>query len=332
MISITRFTRRNFNRSLLCASALGTLPLLAQAASVREVRYGGSPWLGHYPAYLAMTEGYFKEVNIEQTWIPFATLSSRMSAFMSGDVDIGCAGIVSALALMARGAKQFSIIGIPESFGRVEGIIGRQGIKSIADLKGKKIGVTFASSTHILVLDVLAQAGMKQDDVTVLNIPGPELQAAIKTGQIDAVAAWTPHFDNILREPGATLLADDTKFSLFKSNNITPGPDVLLVRKTFAQKSPDLVKAYLSAYYKGTDVLRDKPDQAASALTKLTNLPIQEQLAAVKGADWYPASQQKSMLIGTYPEGLQKLAELLVAYKQIDKAPAVKDWIDPSFA
>lgn len=332
MTTAPRLSRRLFNQRFLGVAAAAALPMVAKAAPPREVRYGGSPWLGHYPAYLAMTEGYFKDADIQQSWTPFATSSARMSAFMSGDIDIGCAGIVSALALMSRGAKQFSIIGIPESFGRVEGIIGRRGVSSIEDLKGKKLGVTFASSTHVLVLDVLAQAGYKADDVTVLNIPGPELQAAIKTGQIDAASAWTPHFDNILREPGTTLLADDTKFSLFKSHGVTPGPDVLLVRKAFAQKSPDLVKAYLAAYYKGSDLLRDKPDQAAAALSKLTNLPVQEQLAAVKGADWYPASQQRSLLTGAYPEGLQKLAELLVTYKQIDKAPVVKEWIDPSFA
>ncbi|WP_233237675.1 ABC transporter substrate-binding protein [Bordetella sp. LUAb4] len=330
-----KMTRRTFAQGMLASASLVAFPSWVRAAdapATRNVVYGGSPWLGHYPAYLADSLGYYKEAGIEQTWQGFATSSARMSAFMSGDVDIGCAGIVSALALMSRGAKQFAIIGIPESFGRVEGIAVRPGIKSVEDLKGKKIGVTFAASTHVLVLDVLKQAGFKPNDATVLNIPGPELQAAIKTGQIDAAAAWTPHFENILREPGVTLLADDTKFSLYQSHKVTPGPDVLLVRRAFAQKNPDLVKAYLACYYKGSDVLREKPEQAAAALTKLTNLPLPEQLAAVKGADWYAAAQQKELLTGVYPDGLQKLAELLVAYKQIDSAPSVKDWIDPSFA
>lgn len=328
-----QMTRRTFGARTLAASAAAiAMPNWVGASTPREVKYGGSPWLGHYPAYIAMNEGYFKEAGIQQNWVPFPTSSARMSAFMSGDLDIGCAGIVSALALMSRGAKQFAIIGIPESFGRVEGIVARPGIRTVQDLRGKKIGVTFASSTHVLVLDVLNQAGFKPEDATVLNIPGPELQGAIKTGQIDAAAAWTPHFDNILREPGMSLLADDTKFSLYQSHKVTPGPDVLLVRRAFAKSNPELVKAYLSAYYKGTELLKEKPEQAAAILTKLTNLPAQEQLAAVKGADWYGASEQKSLLTGTYPDGLQKLAELLVSYKQIDKAPPVKEWIDASFA
>ncbi len=322
--------RRAFLQSSACATLVGAFPYAAHAAE-QTIKYGGSAWLGHYPAYLAMNEGYFKDVGINQDWQAFGTSSARMSAVMSGGIDFACTGIVSALALMARGARQFSIIAIPESFGRVEGIVGRQGIKTIADLKGKKLGVTFASSAHLLVLDVLDKAGLKSSDVSVLNVPAPELPAAIQAGQIDAAAAWTPQFDSILRQPGVTLLADDTKFSLYASHKVTPGPDVLVVRRAFAEKNPDVLKAYLKSYFKAADQLREKPDSAVKHLTKLTNLSSEEQLAVIKGADWYSLAQQKEILSGPYVEGLQKLAELLVAHKQIDKAPVVKEWVDTSF-
>jgi taurine transport system substrate-binding protein len=322
--------RRNFMQDCALASLAAALPLGALAAS-QSVKYGGSAWLGHYPAYLAMSEGYLKEAGIEQDWQMFGTSSARMTAVMSGGVDIACTGIVSALALMSRGARQFSIIAIPENFGRVEGIVARNGIRNIADLKGKKLGVTFASSAHLLVLDVLDKAGLKPVDVAVLNVPAPELPAAMQAGQIDAAAAWTPQFDSILRQPGVTLLADDTKFSLYESHKVTPGPDVLVVRKAFAEKNKDLVKAYLKAYFRSNELLRLKPEEAARALTKLTQLAAEDQMASVKGAEWYTLAQQAEILKGPYMEGLQKLAELLVKHKQIDKAPVVKDWIDASF-
>lgn len=322
--------RRHFINTCAIASMAVALPPSALAAG-QSVQYGGSAWLGHYPAYLAMTEGYHKDAGIEQNWQAFGTSSARMSAVMSGGIDIACTGIVSALALMSRGAKQFSIIAIPENFGRVEGIVGRSDIRNIADLKGKKLGVTFASSAHLLVLDVLDKAGLKPNDVSVLNVPAPELPAAMKAGQIDAAAAWTPQFDNILRQPGVTLLADDTKFSLYESHKVTPGPDVLVVRKAFAEKNRDVVKAYLKSYFKANDLLRQKPEDAAKSLTKLTNLSTEEQMVAIKGADWYTLAQQADILKGPYTEGLQRLAELLVTHKQIDKAPVVKDWIDASF-
>jgi taurine transport system substrate-binding protein len=324
--------RRTFLNLCASTAVMGGVaaPLKAWAAD-QQVNYGGSAWLGHYPAYLAMTDGYFKEVGINQSWQSFGTSSSRMSAVMSGGLDIAGTGVVSALALMARGAKQFSIIAIPESFGRVEGILARDNIKSIQDLKGKKLGVTFASSAHMLVLDLIAKAGMTESDVEVLNVSAPELPAAMAAGQIDAAGAWTPQFDAIRKQPGVHVLADDRQFSLYQSNKVTPGPDVLVVRKAYAEKNPDTVKAYLKAYFKANGVLHDQPEAAAKSLIALTHLSEEDQIGAIKGADWYTQAQQAEILKGSYIDGLQKLAELLVTYKQIDKAPVVKDWIDASF-
>lgn len=322
--------RRDFLKVCAATGVVTALPLPAWA-NTQAVRYGGSAWLGHYPAYLAMTEGLLSKEGIEQSWESFGTSSARMTAVMSGGVDIACTGIVSALALMARGARQFSIIAIPETFGRVEGLIGRENVKSLDDLKGKKVGVTFASSAHLLVLDIMNQQGLTDDDVTVLNVPAPELPAAMQSGQIDVAAAWTPQFDHILRQPGATLLADDTAFSLYESHQVTPGPDVLIVRRAFAGQNPDAVKAYLRAYFQACEYLRDEPDAAAEKLLSLTNIDIEDQLAAVKGADWFDAAQQDGLLNGPFIDGLQELAEMLVRYKQIDKAPAVKEWVDSSF-
>ena len=324
-------SRRQFLHRAAASAVIG-LPSIGRAAQ-EAVNYGGSAWLGHYPAYLGMKNGAFASQGVDLQWQSFGTSSARMSAVLSGGIDIATTGVVSALALMARGSRHFSIIAVPENFGRVEGLLVRSDVTSLKDLKGKKIGVTFASSAHLLVLDLLAGAGLSQSDVTVLNVPAPELPAAIQSGQIDAAAAWTPQFNRIRAFPGMKLLADDTSFSLFKSHNVTPGPDVLIVRNAFAEKSPTLVRNFLKAYFNACVALRDRPDDAAKHLVSLTNLSIAEQIETIKGADWYSAEQQAQLLKvpGTYVDGLQRLADLLVTHKQIDKAPAVRDWISPSY-
>ncbi len=255
-----------------------------------------------------------------------------MSAVLSGGIDIACTGIVSALALMARGSKHFSIVAVPESFGRVEGLFVRDGVNSLQDLKGKKLGVTFASSAHLLVLDLLGNAGLS-NDVMVLNVPAPELPGAIQSGQIDAAAAWTPQFNRIRAMSGMKLLADDTQFSLYKKYNVTPGPDVLIVRNAWAEKNADAVRKYLKVYFDTCQMLREKPDDAARSLIALTGMSALDQVETIKGAEWYGLAQQTQLLKapGSYVDGLQRLAEMLVTYKQIDKAPAVRQWINTSY-
>lgn len=329
------WNRRKFiKNSILTSAAIGlvTSPLAAFAKS-RAINYGGSAWLGHYPAYLALESGKFSEADLKVGWEFFGTSSGRMSALMSGDIDVAGTGVVSAIALMAQGVERFYVIGVPDNFGRVEGLFAVEGIESINDLKGKTIGTTFASSAHTLVLDLMAQNGLTERDIDVINIPAPEIPAAIKAGQIDACATWTPYFNTVANLPNVKLIADDTDFSLFKEYGVTPGPDVLVVSKRFADRNPDIVKDFAKVYFAAAESLAKDPEAAVPVLSELTQMSAEEQLQTINDADWYNLDQQQEM-IGTdtkFVEGLQKLADMLVEYGQIDKSPQVKNWVNSDF-
>lgn len=330
-----RSTRRQFIKGMALGAATLALPASggAWAAGMQAVRYGGSAWLGHYPAWLAIKTGYFKEQNLDVGWDSFGTTSARVSALLSGNIDMAVTAAPAAMAVMSRGSRHFAIIGVPENFGRVEGLIVRDGVQKLQDLKGKKIGVTFASSAHLLVLNLLDQAGMKVDkDITVLNVPAPEMPAAFQSGQIDAAAAWTPQFNAIQAMPGVKVLADDTQFSLYRDYGVTPGPDLLVARRAFLEKHPEAVKRFLKAYFRANEQLKSQPDSAVAPLIELTKLSPSEQLEMIKGADWYGSAEQQGLLApgSKFIDGLQKLAEMMVRYGQIDKAPPVRDWVDPS--
>lgn len=332
---MSSWNRRKFVKTTaLTGAALGIASSpFAVFAKDRTINYGGSAWLGHYPVYYAKEKGQFDEVDLNVGWDFFGTSSGRMSALMSGDIDVAGTGVVSAIALMAQGVNRFYVIGVPDNFGRVEGLFAVEGIESINDLKGKTIGTTFASSAHTLVLDLMAQNDLSERDINVINIPAPEIPAAIQSGQIDACATWTPYFNKVASLPGVKLIADDTDFSLFKDYGVTPGPDVLVVSKSFADRNPDIVKSFASVYFSAAESLGNEPEAAVSVLTGLTQMSEEEQLQTIKDADWYSLEQQQEM-IGTdtkFVEGLQKLADMLVDYGQIDKSPQVKDWINSDF-
>src|SRR5690625_6673864 len=93
-----------------------------------------------------MADGVFKKDGIELGWESFGTSSGRMSALMAGNIDIAGTGAVSAIALMARGARQFYIIGVPEDFGRVEGLFVREDINSLEDRKSTRL-----NSSHVAI-------------------------------------------------------------------------------------------------------------------------------------------------------------------------------------
>ncbi len=321
---------------LLIIAVIGlSVTLAAQAAGKPEkvtVIYGGATWLGHYPAWVGIEKGIFKKHGLGVLWQQFYGSSSRMGSMTAGDVDLASTGCIGAIALMASGVKSFYAVGTQDSYATVEGIIARKGINSIQDLKGKKVAATFASSAHVLVLDVLEQNGIDpKKDLTLLNLKVTEMPAAMKSGEIDACAAWTPHFNRIMNMPGNKLLVDDTKFSLFKQYDLGPGPDLLVVRREFADKYPNSVAAFWEGFFESMEFIKNKPEESAKVLMKLTNLNMKDQLSVMKDVKWIGKDQQKALMVnpGNYVQGLQKLADFLVRHGQLDEAPTVKEWVNP---
>src|SRR6218665_821567 len=88
-------------RSVRAGAATAAIahPVIGMAqglAAQTTIHYGGSAWLGHYPAYLALKSGTLPAASIDLRWQSFGTSSARMSAVLSGGIDIACTGIVSA--------------------------------------------------------------------------------------------------------------------------------------------------------------------------------------------------------------------------------------------
>jgi taurine transport system substrate-binding protein len=310
---------------------IGVLSVHAQEKPEKvTVIYGGSSWLGHYPAWVGIEKGLFKKYELGVLFQNFYASSGRMGSLVAGDLDVASTGSISAIALMASGNKGFMAFGTQDSYATVEGIITKEKIDTVKDLRGKRIAAPFASSAHVLVLDMLAQNGLDPDkDLTLINLKVNEMPAAMGSGEIDACAAWTPHFNKLLNMPGNHLLVNDTEFSLFKKYKLGPGPDLLVVRKEFADQYPNTCKAFVKGYFEAVAMLINQPEECAKVLVKLTNLSMEDQMAVLKDITWIKGDEQKALMVqpGGFVTGMQQLADFLVKHQQIDEAPRVKAWI-----
>jgi taurine transport system substrate-binding protein len=222
MIKMTGMLRKSMTLTIALVLVLGVFSVQADGKPEKvTVIYGGSSWLGHYPAWVGIEKGLFKKHGLGVLFQNFYASSGRMGSLVAGDLDVASTGSISAIALMASGSKGFMAFGTQDSYATVEGIIANKSIKTIKDLKGKRIAAPFASSAHVLVLDILEQNGLDPEkDLSLLNLKVNEMPAAMGSGEIDACAAWTPHFNKLLNMPGNHMLVNDTEFSI----NSAPGP------------------------------------------------------------------------------------------------------------
>jgi NitT/TauT family transport system substrate-binding protein len=184
----------------MIAAATGTAAAGAQAPP--PLRIGYSDWPGWVAWQIAIDKGWLREagIDVKFDWFDY---SASMEAFAAGKIDADCVTNGDALVMGAGGARNVMILITDYSNGN-DMIVARPGIKSLADLKGKRIGIETGLVDHLLLLDGLKKQGMTQNDVTLVNSKTNETPQVLASGQVDAIGAWQPNSGLAMKAlPGA---------------------------------------------------------------------------------------------------------------------------------
>ena len=136
-------------------------------------------------------------------------------------------------------------------------------IKSVADLKGKKLACAEATPSHYFALYVLTQGGLTNRDVQwVFTTSAVEAANVFKAGKVDAAVSWSPDVYIAARErPGAHILA-----STKEASNLIA--DIFVARGDFADRYPEDVRRFAGGWLKGVDLANANPDKTAALLAK----------------------------------------------------------------
>ena len=224
-----------FPRRLLATLTFAGLAFGAQAADF-TVAYQTTV----DPAKVAQADGaYEKASKSEIDWRKFDGGAEVITAVASGDVQIGYVGS-SPLAAAATRQLPVQTFLIATQIGAAEALVARDGsgISKPEDLIGKKVAVPFVSTGHYSLLAALKHWNIDPSKVQVLNLAPPAIISAWKRGDIDATYVWDPAL-GVAKENGKVLI---TSGELSKLG--APTFDAWIVRKDFAEKHPDVVRAF----------------------------------------------------------------------------------------
>lgn len=224
-----------FARRLLAVLTISSLSLSAQAADF-TVAYQTTV----DPAKVAQADGaYEKASKAEIDWRKFDGGAEVITAVASGDVQIGYVGS-SPLAAAATRQLPVQTFLIATQIGAAEALVARDGSKITKpqDLIGKKVAVPFVSTGHYSLLAALKHWNIDPAKVQVLNLAPPAIISAWKRGDIDATYVWDPAL-GVAKENGKVLITSGELSELG-----APTFDAWIVRKDFAEKHPEVVRAF----------------------------------------------------------------------------------------
>jgi NitT/TauT family transport system substrate-binding protein len=278
-------------RGLLCGFAAA----LALAGCVREpepaMRIGTNVWIGSEPLYLARELGKLDPKAVQLVEYPSA--SEVLRAFRNQAIDGMVISLDELFGLAGDGLQPRIILVVDVSHG-ADAVVGRAGMRSMKDLKGKRVAVESGALGAFMLSRALALNGMSASDVKVVPLESNEQPGAFQKGQVDAAVTFDPYRDPLLRA-GARTLFDSTQI---------PGEivDVVAVRANALERQPRAVQALLAGWLAAIDYLKREPEDAAQRMGVRQQTSGEQFLKALKGLRIPSREENLRMLGGAKPE------------------------------
>ncbi|MBE0474560.1 ABC transporter substrate-binding protein [Rhodoferax sp.] len=233
-----------------------TLPQWALAQALEKTKVtlavGGKNLLYYLPLTIAEQLGYFKAEGLDVTIVDFAGGSKALQAVVGGSADVVSGAFEHTINMQFKGQKMRAFVLQGAAPQIVLGINPKTmpNFKTVADLKGKKVGVSApGSSTNVMLNFALAKVGLKPDDVSVIGVgTGNGAVAAMRSGQIDAMSNLDPVI-TLLQRSGDLKIATDTR-NVAESERVFGGPmpaGCLYAPQTFIDKNPATTQALTNA-------------------------------------------------------------------------------------
>ncbi|MEZ5829479.1 MAG: ABC transporter substrate-binding protein [Hyphomicrobiales bacterium] len=182
--------RRTLMKSTLFALALSLATFAIRPASAEPLTVGYSDWPGWVAWQVAIDKDWFKEAGVDVKFEWFDYVAS-MDAFAAGKTDAVLMTNGDTLVTGSGGGKGIIVMATDYSNGNDQ-IVAKPGIKSVEELKGKKIGVEVGFVDHLLILQALEKSDMSEEDVELVNTKTNDTPQVLASGQVEAIAAWPP--------------------------------------------------------------------------------------------------------------------------------------------
>ncbi|MDB6062379.1 MAG: NlpA lipoprotein [Verrucomicrobiaceae bacterium] len=309
------------------------LPLALSAAlpaAAAPLKVGYSDWPGWVAWQVAIEKGWFKEagVDVQFEWFDYV---ASMDAYAAGKLDAVTVTNGDALVTGANGAKSVMILINDYSNGN-DMIVGKPGIKSLKDLKGKKVGVEMGFVDHLLLLNGLEKAGMKESDVTLVNSPTNETPQVLASGGVDAIGAWQPNSGMALKlVPGSKPIYTSADEPGLIYDVLAVNPSSIAAHKAEWQK-------VVKVWYRVVDYIYDPKthDDAVKIMASRVGVPAAEYGALMGGTkilkiDEAKTAYQKGTSFKSIYGSSKLVDDFNVKYEVYKTPQAIDSYIDPSF-
>lgn len=248
-------------------------------------------------------------------WVEFQFGPPLLEALGSGSVDIGTVGDTPPIFAQAAGANLVYVASAPAT--QTATLVPRDSsLRSVAELKGRKVAIAKGSSAHNFTVQALRRAGLAFTDIEPVYLTPADAAAAFAAGRVDAWTVWDPYYAIAQTRQGARALVT--------TNEGLASHTFYLANKTTATRSPAVLLAVLDELRRVTTWAAQHRDQLARLTAEVTGVALEAQQIAT---DRYPI--ELNPISERIVRQQQDIADTFLALGLIPKAITVADAVWP---
>lgn len=264
MLRLPLFKRLKALPLAAMASILSVSFACAQAPDTIRIGYQKSSTLTAILKTNGELEKALAPLGVKINWHEFSSGLPLLEAINTGNVDFG-ADVADTVPLFAQAAgAKLAYIAEEAASPAAQAILvpAESPIKSLADLKGRKIAVTKGAGSHYLLLAALGKAGLNFKDISPAYLPPADGRIAFVGGNVQAWVAWDPFLTSALKQSGARVLADG-------SNGLASYKRYYLSSAAYAERRSDVLNVIYKKLAETGQWVKAQPKDAAILLANL---------------------------------------------------------------
>lgn len=277
--------------TLLLAAAM--LLTVCAMASAEKITVAYHPHITGVGGLLnAIDNGYFDEEGLEVELVQFTSGATELAAMASGQINIGYLG-VGAHVFAPQGQCAILALDSTDMSGEIL-VRADSGIKTMADLKGKNIGISAGTTSELVLSMALKLNDMQKSDVTMINMDASGKVTAFMSGQIDAISIEAPYTDQIRAD-----LGEENVLTISGSKDFLPEAvftNSWVTTNDYLDKHHDTVVKFLKAWLRGTEDRYNNMEATVQKVADYIGTDYETAYLTVEKTNWINNAKLKELV------------------------------------
>lgn len=263
------------------------------------LKVGFASFVGEYPGMIAQEKGFFKAQGVDVELIYKQYTQLERANFSAGKYDGASLALGSFIILSATNPDIQGVMLIDESTG-ADVVVAQSQIKTVADLKGKKLGTNLGGFSELFVTEMLKSSNLTSDDVNLVKLEALEIPQRLKNNTIQAGHTWEPHLSEAIKLGGHILFTSKQSPGLIL--------DMIIFRRDTIRDRPEDVRAFVRGWLQAITYWRANVQEGKAIISKALKIPINT--ISLEGVNLTDLGENQKFFQSSNPNSIYKTAKI----------------------